>query len=82
MPALVIENEVDREALVHTFRSRGWGFFEQVVRAQIADLTATLVDHNDEQLRGRIKGMREMLEQIPTKMLADSKSAIARKGDV
>lgn len=40
----------------------GWPFFLAVLKEKSADLTLELIGHDNEQTRGRIKQLRELME--------------------
>jgi hypothetical protein len=40
----------------------GWPFLLAVMQGRVNDLTETLIGNNDEQIRGRIKQLRELMD--------------------
>jgi hypothetical protein len=80
-PFPVIDSEHDRGEFSAMTRERAWLFYERFLTQMIAAHTASLVEKEDAELRGRIKGLRDALA-APKRILDDAKANIAKKGDV
>ena len=63
----------DKAEIENLLRHRGWTIYEAEVKKEIESFISSLVTKNDEELRGKIKGMRIAIEAIPQRIINKNK---------